>query len=209
MIPVIDFARAEALQRQTETQRQTHRDELKVVEVRDQSLKRLLKTGKAYQDAIDSAPADLLAELGLRAGDEENGEPVLVELPSPVTPALDYPESHPVEPRVAAIAPESAPAPKPAPRVVPLESTPSERSRPARPNAAGVRALADNVLAILESVRFGSTASIDLEVLYERTGKTKAAITAAIEDLAERGLIRKCRAAERGQLTVILKAVAA
>lgn len=209
MIPVIDFARAEALQRQTETQRQTHRDELKVVEVRDQSLKRLLKTGKAYQDAIDSAPADLLAELGLRAGDEKKGEPVLVELPSPFTPALDYPASHPAEPPVVAVSAAPVVTPPPAPRVVPIESTPSDRARPARPNAAGVRALADNVLAILESVRFGSTASIDLEVLYERTGKTKGAIAAAVDDLTERGLIRKCRAAERGQLTVILKAVAA
>ncbi|RIY00195.1 hypothetical protein D3218_12980 [Aureimonas flava] len=163
----------------------------------------------------DPAPAtadSVLDGLGLRAGQE--GEPPLVEVApvAPFTPALDYRVEHPVEPprrepNVRPIAATSAikaiiSRPVPVARAVP------ESSRPARPNAKKVRALADEILAMFQKVRQGRCASLDTETIYRDTGKSANAVSVAPTDLAERGLIRRVKAAERGHITILMMGAA-
>ncbi|WP_416355537.1 hypothetical protein ACLNGM_14960 [Aureimonas phyllosphaerae] len=165
-------------------------------------------------EILGDDPAPVAAEtvldgLGLRAG--QDGEPPLVEVApvAPFTPALDYPAEHPIEPPrresnvrpIAATSAIEAVISKPLPAV----RLDSERARPARPNSKKVRALADDILAMFQKVRHGSCASLDTEVIYRDTGKSAAAVSVALTDLADRGLIRRVKAAERGHITILIK----
>lgn len=139
---------------------------------------------------------------------EEASEPVFVaipDLPVAFTPALDHTPAPQVE--VGNEEPEKAwrvlppkPEPEPVdeePFVPAVKLTGKSRTR--------ITGLADRIFTMLSDVRHGTTASIEVETLVSRTGMSPSAIRLAIENLAERGLIRKCKVAERGHFTVLFK----
>lgn len=136
--------------------------------------------------------------------EEEIAEPVFVaipELPVAFTPALDHTPAPQVEPIAEAPAPIiTEPEPEPVddePFVPTVKLTGKPRTR--------ITSLSDRIFAMLTDVRHGSTASIEVETLVSKTGTSPSAIRLAMENLAERGLIRKCKVAERGHFTVLFK----
>lgn len=142
---------------------------------------------RAAIEAVKLLPAD---PSGLP---ESGGSP-------PFTPALDFPDAHPVDPPAPVIVETATEEPKPKPATSPHSDTvPSPVSASARQ-----RLITDRIMRILEEERIGRVASIEWLTLRRTARCTPTQAKRALDDLQAQGRIKAARPAEPGVKSFII-----